>query len=329
MARALLTIESQVTSGGFKFEKGKGKVVSAIVCYDQVGEYDPKCGFRVGIQRLDKNLKPTSDEPVEEFLGAGALEDKEGNPKFHVGKAKSAADEDPEDLGDDMEVEGNCLWVDPDSPAHMDKKAKLAIFSASLQEKGFKPSLLNGYAPNLIGLIAEFDQKLLEKGANFTGKNDPTALIVVQMIKAPYDKKAGAAAPAAPAAPAPPASTKRRTPAPPAEEEPEPEPEQDEVETGAEGEDADQAGEEGGGTGVEETAVQVLVAVGKVFSGQVVPRAKINSRLLTLYPQMDIEPEQHDQIGALVKGDWFKEKAEELGWKLDKAGNVTLPKVKK
>ena len=130
MPRVGFSIEEGVSSSQFKFEEGRGRIVAAIATVEKIQDFDAKCGIKVSIQRIGRDGKPTDDEPVEEFLPCGPI------TKFHPANASSPDDADPEDLGDEVGVEGNCILAV--EGAHIDRKAKLWIFGSSAQEKGLR-----------------------------------------------------------------------------------------------------------------------------------------------------------------------------------------------
>lgn len=191
MSRVSTAVADQVQNSTFRFNEGKGLITNAAVVFEKIGDYDAKCGVRLSIQRLDNDWNPTDDEPVEETLGCGSAH------KFHPSMASSPSDEEPQDLGDyddAPEAEGNC--INSVDGGKIDKQSKFAIFSKSLEEAGFKPQYLDGYVPHLVGMKALFTQLPLPKGANFTGKTDPTCLVVKDKKIAvfPYEQAKSAAA---------------------------------------------------------------------------------------------------------------------------------------
>ena len=310
MARAGFAIEQQVAGGGnFKFEAGFGEIVEAKFVNNQVQNYDPKVELVVGIQRLDKNLRPTDDEIVYEQLSAG------GNlSKLRAGNAASSDDEDPEDLGTELAIEGNALFAD--AGAAVDKKSKLAIFGSSLEALGFPAVLLNGFAPNLVGIKAQFTQKMLEKGANFTGKNDPTCLIATEKIfdMGPAANGIGggsgnrklAGKTSAPASgggsgkkSSAPASTSTHAPAPAA---------------------AATASDNGD---FSEAALAVLQKIWAKNVGKSVERGQLYKQVPVLLVQSK-QPAAVKPVGALLKSDWLDTMAEGLGIVID-GDSITFP----
>jgi hypothetical protein len=117
---------------------------------------------------------------------------------------------DPEDMGGALGAEGDTLFAMQDGYAISDK-CKYMRFTASLQEKGFKPAILKRtWAADLVGLYAFFKNVQVKGGS---AEFDGTAFVVDKIVRFPYEKsaagdaaKGGKGKPAAaskPAAPAP------------------------------------------------------------------------------------------------------------------------------
>ncbi len=187
--------ESLSTGGSnFDFAEGRGRVIAAVVYNHEIPGYPPpSCGYKLTIQRLDANWKATSDEPQDEFLGAGAADEAAYESgatavaKFHPGRASGPDDDfggqepwgNPKyDAGGEDQAEGNVLLVNPDWGKGPDKKSKIGLFGASLIAHGVKPKLLDGFAASMVGLEAHFTRFMMEKPRNSKAKNDPTCLII-------------------------------------------------------------------------------------------------------------------------------------------------------
>lgn len=259
------------------------------------------CGYRVTVQRMGKDMKPTDDEEITQFLPLGNVLTKEGDPLIQPAKAKNADDEDPKPLGAEDEAEGNAVWT-ANEEIKFDKTLGGSIFSSSLVAAGVKPQLLNGYAPNLIGLIADWKQQTLKEAKD--GKGGITALVVnSKILQFPNGTKASAGAASSGTA-----KTKKE------EETP----------------DAD-AGS-GGDVGeidpkVEAGAVACLNLISTAFAGQTVTRQKIGTKLMTLWVKAKVKPAEQTGVQELFANDaWFAEKAGDLEWKV-KGDNVTIPKA--
>lgn len=304
MPRVSFHPDETVTSSQFQFEQGMGKIVSAAFKVCQMTDKDgnpatdeqgidipPRTNLCVGIQRLTKDLKPTEDEPIVEQLGCGSL------AKFHPGNANSSDDDDVEDLGDDVDTEGNSLFSV--EGARLDKKSKISIFGESLAKLGFKKSALNGFAPNLVGTIAMFGQMNMGMEPR-PGKKPATCLVAMEKIVVfPY--KGGA-------------DTKTTAPA---------------TKTGStkvNGRVPEPAAEAGGGADNETTAyaVQMLVKIGETTKGSIT-RAKIGSKIVTLLPMNKVPAKFQIPVQNLIKNDeWFLETVGNMGWTVE-GDTVSIP----
>ncbi len=325
MPRIGFTPEELSTGGSsFDFGEGRGKIISAVVSNHEIPGYPPaSCGYKLSIQRLDANWKPTSDEPVDQFIGAGPAGEQQyesggvGIAKFHPGRASSSDDDfggkepwgDPKvDCGEEDEAEGNVLIVNPDWAKGPDKKSKIGIFGASLIEHGVKKGLLNGFAPNLVGLEAHFTSFMMEKPRNSKAKNDPTCMIVGKggqvnggetkdlIHKYPDAQTKGATTKTTSIAAGKPASKANGAPA-PAPVEAESEPETAPV-TAAGGEAAD-------------IAEQILTAIKVSGKGQTISKTKLLTRVKTRFAQDRVDVKLHKPIEALFNSDWLAQRADD------------------
>jgi hypothetical protein len=116
---------------------------------------------------------------------------------------------DPVDVGGELGAEGNTLFAVQDG-YQLNDKTKWMSFTASLQEKGFKPAVLKRtFFPDLVGLRAYFKTETRKKFRD-DQTADPTVFVVTEIKQFPYEKgavkatakKAGAPAAAKAAAPA-------------------------------------------------------------------------------------------------------------------------------
>jgi hypothetical protein len=325
MPRVGIGTADQSTSSQFTFAEGYGEVVSAEVGLHGIPGYDPKVGFFVGIQRLDQKFNPIGDDPVVEFLSAGPT------TKFSPCMATDESDADPtlvEALDDDgipNGATGNCLFsLTGGGP---DRKAKISIFTKSLEEFGFPAEKLNGYAPNLIGLKAYFTQQMMEKGDNYSGKNAPTCLAVkdkiialpgeaVRKVAAPpaVAKKAPVPPVAAPAvrapslAPAPVAASPVMPPVarPVAKAAP----------VAPVAIDINQ---------VAQHTAELMASIAEGKGGKNLTFTKLQSMLVTKFGPAKIPTNYHKPIQELVKNrEWFDAQAESLGWGVD-GDTLTFP----
>lgn len=192
------------SSTNFGIQEGNVEIVAAICKIHQyppnstTGEQgEPFPCIQLALQQYDSKWVKSDDEPVKMEFGVGKLD------KFHPGLATGADDDEPQDMGDEVDVEGNCIAVVSDG-AKLNKKSKWIIFTDSMEQKGFKPEVLgNGFLPDLIGTRGHVTSIKQERMPNSTAKNDPTALVFDRIDTFPYETKKGAKAPAkAPVAPA-------------------------------------------------------------------------------------------------------------------------------
>jgi hypothetical protein len=299
MARVGFSPEETVAGGGlFKFDAGYGEIVEATVKNVEFGGYPAHAAAVIGIQRLDKNLKPTDAEVVYEELGFGKTLD-----TLRAGNA-SDSDGEAESLPAEVDAEGNCLYAEPGGV--VDKKSSIAIFGESLVKLGFPAALLNGYMPNLIGIKAQFMQKMLEKGKNFTGKNDPSCLVAVEKIHDMGPAARGGKATSKPA------SGTGKAPGVPAK--------------AAGAGKANGAAPVGGDSEeLEAQAVNMLALLAESSKGQTMTRQKLSSKLVTVIAKAHVPVAVSTQIQKLVKTDeFFLAKAEEFGWRVN-GDSVEIP----
>lgn len=176
------------------FNEGWGEITaarSAIIQYQpnkQTGEQAPPMIVALlSIQRTDESGRPTSDELVEQELKI------EGDlSKIRPGLVTSRDDENPQDLGNTIGTEGNCLFVE--DGVKINKTSRFMIFERSLEEKGFKPEILGcGYFPDLVGLRAHFKT---QPGKKFVGRKGEDVqmddFVVTKISQYPYEVKAKA-----------------------------------------------------------------------------------------------------------------------------------------
>lgn len=184
MPRTGTSVAEQTAGGsGFRIDDGNVEVVAAKHVIDQVQTNPPRVCLALTVRYWTPKWDSLDNrEEVTENLSCGPVYAKDGSRKFGIGLADSADDADPEleiggakDAGEEVETEGNCLLSA--TGAGPDKKSKMSIFSMSLEEHGFPAALNNGYAGNYIGLKLHVSRLKLERGENYTGKEDPTALI--------------------------------------------------------------------------------------------------------------------------------------------------------
>lgn len=186
-------------------EAGNVEIVSAV---SKIHQYPPNkttgqqsepfgC-VQLGFQQFDQNWNKLDEEPVKMEFGWGGGFGKAH--KFHPGLVDSADDDDVQDQGEEVDVEGNCIYAIEDG-SRLNTKCKWIIFTTSMEKFGFKPEVLgNGYLPDLIGTRGHVHTVKAERMAGSTAKNDPTNLLFDSITVFPYDKKSKKGPVPAPAA---------------------------------------------------------------------------------------------------------------------------------
>jgi hypothetical protein len=179
------------------FQEGSFEVLNAAVKVCQLppsretGEQSPPfLGCVLSLQKTDDQGNPTEDEPMEKILRI-----EKDLSKMRPGRADSRDDSEPEDLGDELETEGNVIYAE--EGAKINKNSSFQSFITSLEDKGFKPEILGaGYMPDLVGLKAHAIAKKAEK-RNIGGREiEPTYFVVDKILVRPYEatKKPAASA---------------------------------------------------------------------------------------------------------------------------------------
>jgi len=220
--------------------------------------------------RCNESGDRVDDTEIEEQLGLGKLD------KWHPGKADGPDDNDPEDAGEDVDAEGNCVYV-VDPSAKLNKKSKWVIFATSLEDHGFKASILErGYMPDLVGLKVKVKSIPGTKIPGQTYKKDPINLVAEKILVFPYEKGKGKPAakvngkPNVGSTPAAPASSKT----------------------------AD---------GAEQMAMRFLEEAATDYSGKEIERRKLPTAVQAKLMKAKIPVAQHRGVIDLVKDDdWLR-----------------------
>lgn len=189
MAKASFLINDAAASN-FGIKEGNVEIVGAIT---KVHQYppnrqtgvasDPFPCVQLEMRQFDKDWSPLGDDTTKMEFSVGKIE------KFHPGNAVSAEDQDPEDVGVEVDVEGNCIVLAEDG-ARFSKQCAWIRFTDTLEQRGFKPEVLgNGFVPELIGTRMHVTTIELPRMPNSTKKEAPTALVCTKIEVFPYDKK--------------------------------------------------------------------------------------------------------------------------------------------
>lgn len=191
------------STGGSRFKEGNVRVINSTFAVNKSGGVDSKAtpvtALVWTVERLDDDLAPLTDEDnnplIEKLafsLGGKSL------PKVHPGKGDSPDDDAPEDLGDEVDTEGNTLvLVDETFRPH--EKSGIMHLVKSLHKAGWKPEYSRMWAPDYKGLVA-FMQPFADKDvmimSEYSKKEEPVNYKVVTKIHtAPYEKKGSKAVP--------------------------------------------------------------------------------------------------------------------------------------
>jgi len=181
------------------FEDGWGEVVDAKAVVFQyppakeTGRQDPPALFaELSIERHRDGESGKVGTPAEQVLLSIQRASKESGvlDACHPGDYPDGnVDADPIDKGGDLGAEGNTLFAIQDG-YQLNDKTKWMSFTASLQEKGFKPAVLKRtYFNDLIGLKAYFKTETRQKFRD-NQTNDPTVFVVTEIKQFPYEKQA-------------------------------------------------------------------------------------------------------------------------------------------
>lgn len=198
MRLGLLNPKNFVESGGSGFKEGIRKVISAAFKVDHQ-EFEgsapraPVVALVLTCERLDDDLDPMVDDATGEAivetlkfpLGGKSLS------KIHPAEATGPEDDEPEDLGVEVNTEGPTLYV-VDQKWQLDPRSGCAHLMASLSNKLKEGFLDNVWAPNFVGLVAFF-KAVPDEAVKIAGKDGverPVNYKVVdKVITAPYDGK--------------------------------------------------------------------------------------------------------------------------------------------
>lgn len=204
------------------FADGYGKIISAKSLIFQFppnkdsGQQGPPQLFCcLEIQRYnDGDGSKSAEQPSEVLLGIQGPNRQTGElDSCHPGKfVDGDVNSDPEDQGGELGAEGDTLYALQDG-FQLNDKTKWMSFTASLVERGFKPTVLKRtYFPDLVGLYAYFTTVTKPKFRDDMDK-EPTVFVVKDIKQFPYEAKKDTAA-ATKGKPAPATAKGKATPAP-------------------------------------------------------------------------------------------------------------------
>ncbi len=154
--RASLNPDKAAQGSGGGIEAGNYLVDSALFKNIKT-DFKPKQPAMVfGMTTLDKDGDPVRGaDPVEMTLSFG----EKAMLAFHPGKVDSADATDVEDQGDDVDAEGNTIYVTEDG-AQFNKSCGAMVFIESLVKLGVPKALLDRcYAPDFDGMKFKLETK--------------------------------------------------------------------------------------------------------------------------------------------------------------------------
>lgn len=232
---------------------------------------------------------------------------------FHPGKGSSPEDTDPDDLGDELNTEGNTLFI-AGGEVSMNAKSGYTVFMKSLQHKGFpKEKIAECWAPNFKGLKFELatvtpdklEQYGQKKGeGNKDGEGNITYKVVQGIIGFPGSKTAGKKS----------KEVEADAPAPAAKKKVAPKTIDPDMEA-ASGADEGEAGNE-----AEAEALRVLTAVTVKLAGKNKKLDQAKTFWVTLYsdPKIKGSAKLQQEARKFVNNEtWLAEQLEELGCVVD------------
>lgn len=137
---------SQFTEGYAQIEEAVSTVFQYPPNRDTGETYPPFLACKLTLRLLDENGQPLEGEPVVKLLRI----DKDLS-RMRPGHAKDRNDPEPEDLGDDLDTEGNSVFSTEGQK--ISASSQWGAFLKSLEDHGVKPELLaEGYFDDLKGL---------------------------------------------------------------------------------------------------------------------------------------------------------------------------------
>jgi len=150
------------------FQEGNAEIqdaASAVYQYPpnrETGEtFPPFLAGKLVLKRLDENWHQTDEEPVIKYLRM-----ERDLSRMRPGSAKDREDPDPEDLGDEIDTEGNSVFSSEGSK--ISASSQWGVFTKTLEEHGVKPELLaEGFLPDLVGIrFHAFTEKQAKRTIN-------------------------------------------------------------------------------------------------------------------------------------------------------------------
>lgn len=192
------------SQGGAGFQEGNVQVIKSVVAVHQFPpnsktnkQSDAFCAMRWTLKKLDSEWNELSGDEADTIvvlpIRLGTLD--QMRPGKLAPKDFDNLDVEPEDLGDEVDTEGNALFMTDGAKAGRG----WAIMEESLRKAGFKPEISGrGIARDFEGMVAHFKtvegQKYIAKQGEKKGQEvTPSNLVCDRIHTYPYDKKKGGA----------------------------------------------------------------------------------------------------------------------------------------
>jgi len=317
------TADATILSG-FGFQQGRGNVVEAKV---KVHQYPPNKATKkqsapfpcvqLLIHKVDENMELMSvynTQTRQHEADMGEVELRIGDLKdFHPGNGTGPDDADPADAGQEVDAEGNMIYVKNES-------AKLTNFNGffpflqSLEKEGFQAAVLaRGWIPDLVGLVADFNTVPQEGTTRKRDDGTPfTNFIVSKIYTYPYDQAKPKGKGEVPAKPTGKVATAKPTgksaaPKPSVPAAPKPSPTADDNES---------------------IAVAYLAEAVAKFAGETITRSKLQATVQTMAMRAKIPTKEIPAVVAYFKDDeWLAAQVEGAAFLADDEENEGKPSI--
>lgn len=153
-------------------------------------QYPPFLCAILMMAKTDEKGVRLDEEPLEKILRI-----EKDLTKMRPGKSATREDPEPEDLGDELDTEGNTVFCEEGQKINVN--SAFLVFTKSLEERGFKSEILgHGFLPDLIGLRGHAKTEKGEK-RTYGGKEIEPNYLIVDRILSPLPYESAAKKPAA------------------------------------------------------------------------------------------------------------------------------------
>lgn len=140
--------------------------------------------------KTDEKGVRLDEEPLEKILRI-----EKDLEKMRPGKSTTREDSEPEDMGSELDTEGNTVFCE--EGVKINVNSAFLVFTKSLEERGFKSEILgHGFLPDLVGLRGHAKTEKGEK-RTYGGKEIEPNYLIVDRILSPLPYESAAKKPAA------------------------------------------------------------------------------------------------------------------------------------